>query len=55
MARALQTLVIAQNGILSPVFSSIEEWLGHNTQADHEILAKPVKAGGGLKMMRCHG
>jgi Fic family protein len=40
MARALQTLVLSRNDILSPTFSSIEEWLGRNTQAYYEILAK---------------
>lgn len=38
MARALQTLVIARNGVVSPVFSSIEEWLGRNTEAYYAIL-----------------
>lgn len=40
MARALQTLVLARDGTLSPVFCSIEEWLGRNTGAYYEILAK---------------
>jgi Fic family protein len=39
MARALQTLIMAQEGILSPVFCSIEEWLGRNTQAYYAILS----------------
>ena len=39
MARALQTLVIARDGILSPVLSSIEEWLGRNTEDYYAILA----------------
>lgn len=39
MARALQTLVLARDGILAPEFSSIEEWLGRNTQAYYDILA----------------
>ena len=39
MARALQTLVLARDGILSSVFSSIEEWLGRNTQAYYDVLA----------------
>jgi len=39
MARALQTLVMARDGVLSPVFCSIEEWLGRNTDAYYEILA----------------
>jgi len=38
MARALQTLVIARGGVLSPVFCSIEEWLGRNTDAYYRIL-----------------
>ncbi len=38
MARALQTLVISQNGASSPTFCSIEEWLGRNTLAYYEIL-----------------
>ena len=40
MARALQTLAIAQNGISSPVFCSIEEWLGRNTEAYYSILGE---------------
>lgn len=40
IARALQTLVIAGgDGLLSPVFSSIEEWLGDNTQEYYDVLA----------------
>jgi Fic family protein len=38
MARALQTLVISQNGVSSPIFCSIEEWLGRNTLAYYDIL-----------------
>ena len=40
MARAVQTLVLAREGILSPTFSSIEEWLGSNTQAYYDVLAE---------------
>ena len=40
MARALQTLVIARGGILHPVFSSIEEWLGEHTQEYYAVLAQ---------------
>jgi len=40
MARALQTLVLAHDGILEPIFCSIEEWLGRNTNAYYEVLAK---------------
>jgi len=39
MARALQTLVLAREKILAPEFSSIEEWLGRNTQAYYAVLA----------------
>jgi len=39
MARCLQTLVLAREGILAPIFSSIEEYLGRNTQAYYDVLA----------------
>jgi Fic family protein len=39
MARCLETLVLAREGILSPVFCSIEEYLGRNTQAYYDVLA----------------
>lgn len=39
MARALQTMVLAQDQVVEPTFSSIEEWLGHNTQDYHDVLA----------------
>jgi hypothetical protein len=40
MSRALQTLVLTRNDIVSPVFCSIEEWLGRNTEAYYRILAE---------------
>ncbi|BBZ48870.1 Fic family protein [Mycobacterium heidelbergense] len=40
MARCLQTLVLAREGIVSPVFSSIEEYLGRNTRSYYDILAE---------------
>jgi Fic family protein len=40
MARCLQTLVLGQEGILEPEFSSIEEYLGRNTQDYYSVLAK---------------
>jgi Fic family protein len=43
MARALQTLVLSRDGIISPVFSSIEEWLGRNTPEYYDILAQTGK------------
>ena len=39
MARALQSLVLAREGFLSPVFASIEEHLGRNPQAYYDVLA----------------
>jgi Fic family protein len=40
MARCLQTLVLAREGILSPHFCSIEEYLGRNTAAYYDVLAE---------------
>jgi Fic family protein len=40
MARCLQTLVLAREGIVAPIFSSIEEHLGRNTQAYYDVLAE---------------
>lgn len=41
MARCLQSLVLARERIpLSPVFLSIEEYLGKNTQAYYDVLAQ---------------
>lgn len=39
MARALQTMVLAQDEVVEPAFSSIEEWLGNNTQDYYDVLA----------------
>lgn len=39
MARCLQTMILARNQILAPEFSSIEEWLGRNTQAYYDVLS----------------
>ncbi len=39
MARCLQTLVLARDRVLAPIFSSIEEFLGRNTQSYYEVLA----------------
>lgn len=41
MSRSLQTLLIAREGVLSPEFSSIEEWLGRpgNTWEYYKVLA----------------
>ena len=40
MGRALQTLVLAREGILAPPFSSIEEYLGANQQDYYDELAR---------------
>jgi Fic family protein len=39
MARCLQSLVLARSGVLSPVFISIEEYLGRNTLRYYDVLA----------------
>lgn len=39
MARCLQTLVLGRRGVTEPLFSSIEEWLGHNTDDYYRVLA----------------
>ena len=44
MARILQSLVLAREGLLAPEFASIEEYLGRNTQAYYDVLAE---TGGG--------
>jgi Fic family protein len=44
MARCLQTLVLARDRMLAPIFSSIEEFLGRNTQAYYDVL---TEVGGG--------
>lgn len=38
MARCLQTLVLARDRVIAPVFSSIEEFLGRNTEAYYHVL-----------------
>lgn len=40
MARCLQTLVLGREGILESEFSSIEEYLGRNTQDYYNVLAR---------------
>jgi Fic family protein len=43
MARALQTFVLAREGILDPRFSSIEEFVGNNTTEYYDVLANVGK------------
>lgn len=45
MARCLQTLILARDRVVAPVFSSIEEYLGRNTEAYYQVLGE-VGAGG---------
>jgi Uncharacterized conserved protein len=40
MARCIQTLVLAREGIVAPPFSSIEEWLGENTEPYYDVLGQ---------------
>jgi Fic family protein len=44
MARCLQSLVLAAEGTLAPVFMSVEEYLGHNTETYYDVLGQ---VGGG--------
>ncbi len=44
MARIIQSLVLAHEGILAPEFASIEEYLGRRTQDYYDVLAE---VGGG--------
>jgi Fic family protein len=40
LARCLQTLVLARERIVAPVFASIEQYLGENTPAYYDVLAR---------------
>jgi Fic family protein len=40
MARCLQSYVLASAGVLSPVFSSVEEYLGRNTARYYAVLTE---------------
>lgn len=44
MARCLQSLILARDGVLEPHFASIEEYLGHNTREYYDVL---LAVGGG--------
>ena len=45
MARALQTMVMSAEGIVTPVFSSVEEHLGRNTRDYYAVLAEVGQGG----------
>ena len=56
MARALQTLIMARDGILSPVFSSIEEWPGSGIRTPTtRFLPRLVAVHGTRKATHCLG
>ena len=44
-ARCLQTAVLAHDGIVAPIFSSVEEYIGRNQQEYYDVLA--LVGGGG--------
>lgn len=44
-ARCLQSAVLAKEGIVAPIFSSLEEYIGRNQQAYYDVLA--LVGGGG--------
>jgi Fic family protein len=54
MARVLQTLVLSREAIVEPAFSSIEEWLGHNTESYYQVLLATGRGrwrpGGGARL-----
>ena len=55
MARALQTLVLAREEIRAPVFSSIEEYLGRNTESSTRCWKRSVRASGTRRTTRARG
>ena len=50
IARCLQTAVLANEGIVAPIFSSIEEYIGRNQQAYYDVLGEV--GGGGWNPQR---
>jgi Fic family protein len=49
-ARCFQTAVLAKEGIVAPIFSSIEEYIGRNQQQYYDVLAEV--GGGGWNPQR---
>ena len=45
LARCLHTAVLANEGIVAPIFSSIEEYIGRNQQTYYEVLAEVGRGG----------
>ena len=52
VARCLHAAILANEGIVSPVFSSIEEYIGRNQQAYYDVLAE-VGGGGWNPDRKC--
>jgi Fic family protein len=50
MARALQTLVLAREGVTDPMLCSVEEYLGQHQQAYYDVLS--TVGGGGWRPAR---
>ena len=40
VARMLQTLIVARNGLLSPILTSIDEWFANNSEEYYSVLAQ---------------
>jgi len=45
VSRALQTAILANDGVFHPIFSSIEEYIGHNQQVYYDVLAEVAQGG----------
>jgi Fic family protein len=45
MGRCMQTLVLTREKVVYPVFSSIEEYLGRNTQPYYDVLQRVAEGG----------
>jgi len=45
MERCLQSYVLASAGVLSPVFTSVEEYLGRNTDRYYAVLTEVAARG----------
>ena len=45
ISRALQTAIIANDGVFNPTVSSIDEYIGHNQQRYYDVLSEVAKGG----------
>ena len=56
MARALQTLALAREGVIHPLFSSVEEWLGAAMPGSTTAFLPKWEKGTGIRQIApCHG